>query len=164
MILKNYMVIKECILNATASGASTMLTNYTDMSGTARSGFYGNYAPLGTALKVVLGTGDTAPTATDYALDTDVTSSFSSVTLSAATRTIGVDDNGKPYIKHAHTISAVNSSGADITIKEFGIYYDEFHYQSGSYYCDVLLSRDVISPVTVAAGDSFTLPIEWIEY
>lgn len=165
MILKNYMIAKERLLNATVSSSITMLEAYTDMSGTARSGEYGNYAPLGTALAACVGTGDTAPTATDYALEADASASFSNLTLSAATRAIAVDEDGKAYISHTHTISGVNNSGASVTIKEIGIYYKNWHYASGSYYCDLLFAREVLpEPVIVTAGDSFSLPIDWREY
>lgn len=164
MILKNYAIIKERLLNATISGATTTAENYTDMNGTAMNGIYGTYAPLGTALKLVLGAGDTPVTATDYALDDDISTSFSNLTVSEATRTIAVDDNGRPYLKHSHVISGVNSSGAAVTVKEFGLYFDQFHAGSGSNYCNVLLAREVIDPVEVAAGDSFSLPIDWREY
>lgn len=164
MILKNYIVLKERIIyGGTISGSVSMLTAYKDTTGASRSGVYGNYSPLKDPSPVI-GSGDTAVTADDYALANDVTSSFSNITISA-TRTIAIDENGLPYMTKQMTIGAVNNSGAAITVKEVGLIYKDFHYTSGSYYCNVLLAREVLTtPVEVAAGDSFSIPMQWVEY
>ena len=58
-------------------------------------------------------------------------------------------------------INATNNTSNSVTIKEVGITKTLYN---GSW-LQVLLARKVLdTPITVAAGGSFTLPLQWIEY
>lgn len=108
----------------------------------------------------VVGSGNTAAEATDYELDADETSNFTSVT---DVITFGVDSEG--HLTATIQWSGMNNTANDITIKEVGLVKTLYNAASASIAnasdatakaC--LIGRFVLtSPVTIAAGDSGTV-------
>ena len=118
----------------------------TNLNGSPRAG-----------LSIVLGEGNTAPALTDYCLEDDVTSSLN---LSCVVNT-GSDGGA---LKTVLTVSGINTTGSEITIKEFGIvkscvlYSNSYMYQSKPF----LYARELLrTPKVVGAGEPFTLTFEW---
>lgn len=108
-------------------------------------------------LSIVLGTGDTPPDLSDFGLANDVTSSLN---ISCAVNTGA--ENGA--LKTVLTVSGTNSTGSEITIKEFGIAKDYYCGSSGtsSTYKKHLIARELLNePKVVGAGEPFTLTFEW---
>ena len=104
------------------------------------------------------GSGTTAPSYTDYALETDITNSISNISF---TTDSSASSEGA---KTTYIITGVNSSNSSITISEIGLCKN--FYTSYNRLLDVpfMLVREVLdTPITVAAGDSFTLTFEWVE-
>ena len=177
MLLSNYIRLKEHILNkeynSTGSGTFYELlytpvrsingNEYTKLSYTNATVVGINYT-LHKNLLPRLGTGDTEVNAEDYCLANDVTSSFSNLTATRS-EVVSTDTDGIPNAKIVFAIAGVNSSADSITIKEIGLYKVITFYASGNSNQNILFVRHVLdTPITVAAGDSFTLPLQWIEY
>lgn len=173
MLLSNYIRLKEHILNVTSysiGSGSSMYLIYTPVkdfngnsctimsySGTTALGM--NYS-LHKNLIPKLGTGNTPVTAEDYCLSNNVTSSFSNLTA-VLSEVVSVDTDGIPNAKIVMSISGVNTSGSSVTIKEVGL--SKNMDLLGAH--EILFVRHILdTPITVAAGDSFTLPLQWIEY
>ena len=111
-------------------------------------------APWNTALcsRLIVGTGNNPASVSDVDLQTDVTSSLSSVEQTATT---GADNNS---LKTVYTISATNDTGAEITIKEVGI--ETTVYNSSNQTFKILTARQLLqNPITVAAGAGFVLTV-----
>ena len=102
--------------------------------------------------RLVLGTGDTAATAEDYALEDDITASLSNVTQSY---TCGADDDS---LKVVYSISFTNSTGSDIVIREVGIETDVADTSRNKF--QILTARQVLNtPITVPAGGGKVITI-----
>ena len=103
------------------------------------------------------GTGTIQPT--DYALFDDVTSSFSDVQLSVAS---DATDEGYSSI---YTVSGQNNTEAAITISEVGICKtfwisdQQPMYNQPAMFVKMLLEN----PITVPAGGTFQLNVQWLE-
>ena len=96
---------------------------------------------------IILGTGTTPPTYSDYRMEnynTGLTYSNSTASWSAPNVII--------------TESATNNTDADITVSEIGM----FGMDSGSneYYNKVLYTRNVIEPVTIKPGETKTFTVK----
>ena len=108
-------------------------------------------------IKFIVGTGNTAPTAADYALASDVSSSFTDYQANFVFTT----ENGS-YDMIA-TVSGMNNTADDITISEVGLekgVYDQLE-QMSKY---VLFVRELLAtPVTVPAGGNFAFVFKWSE-
>ena len=108
----------------------------------------------------VVGSGNTAAEATDYELDADETSNFTSVT---DVITFGVDSEG--HLTATIQWSGMNNTANDITIKEVGLVKTLYNAASASISSAsdatakaCLIGRFILtSPVTIAAGDSGTV-------
>lgn len=94
---------------------------------------------------IALGSGTTQPTKEDYKIETPITTLTSSGASNNIRRT-GVYSSD--YIITA-TQSVVNNTSNNITISEIGLFF-------GTSTGCVLLTRDVITPVTLAVGESKT--------
>lgn len=104
---------------------------------------------------IILGTGDTAATAADYNLESDITSSLS---LSVSVSGNAADDG----IHVVFSIGGTNGTGAEVTIKEIGII-KAFYTSSSTSTINVLLNRTVLDePITLAAGENFSKVYELI--
>lgn len=114
------------------------------------------YCGVRSGLNIVVGTGSTDPLVSDYALESDVTTSFISRVTSCST---GAVDAG---IKTVLILSGVNNTDSTITITEYGI--TKAIVTANSSTTPVLFLRDILSePIVVPPGGGFTLPIEWVE-
>lgn len=103
-----------------------------------------------------LGTGNTEPTSSDYALDSDITSSIGSLNV---TTSVGGDSGLVTNI----VISGINTTASEIVIKELGIYINSAFTMDGTSY-DVLIVRELLEqPLAVPAGKGFTLVFKWVE-
>lgn len=177
MLLSNYIRLKEHILNNvfTSIGSGNFYellytpiygingTSYTKLSHTSTTVVGANYT-LHKNLLPRVGTGNTEVDADDYRLANDVTSSFSNLTASY-NEVVSTDTDGIPNAKIVFSIAGVNSSADSITIKEIGLCKNIVFFASGNSQQKVLFVRHILdTPITVAAGDSFTLPLQWIEY
>jgi len=158
---------------ASISVIDTSGTTYTNLSYASNNnesyaaGANANYC-MKMYLVPYLGTGDTEPSVYDYALNTDVTSSISNLSMSITST--GEDDK----ISTILLITGVNNTSESITIKEIGIakkvsrIYDN---NSGAYdpaidssAPHILLDHTLLeNPVTVAPGSNLSLTLEWIE-
>ena len=99
---------------------------------------------------ISLGTGTSAPSVADYALESQITSGISA----NITQSCGLDDLGNPY--QAFDITISNSSGAAVTIAEIGyrqnLYAATTFGGTGSNRA-CLLDRTLLDdPVTIADG------------
>lgn len=115
-------------------------------------------------ISAILGTGTTEPTATDYALQNDITENLSRVTV---TTNISYE-TGKE--KTVITVSGVNITGNELTISEIGIYKTAYGSDNNGtpghspVPLKVLFIRHLLeTPKTVASGEGFSLTFEWVE-
>ena len=188
MLLRNYWEIKRCqstcvFKNNTQApwGAPTTMKA---VDGTVFSNFpyidgynwYGNNSSYsnynsgqrkilnpfnGLVLKV--GTGTTDPAITDYSIETDVTSSFSSVSTNT-TYSVNEDNHFVCTI----TWTGTNTSGADITITEVGGVVSCADLSSttdpsntNTTLRSVLMFRQIlVTPVVVSAGNTASITIQ----
>ena len=171
MILQNYWAWRAQTQNTNTTSNITGITGITDMTGTAvttimrgtgssvaapnnSNNTLSNGVTNATALALVFGSGDTTPTALDYALDTDETTNLTAT----GTNTFSYASD-KMEIVFAYTIR--NNSANSITIKEVGIK-KQIYTTSISTTVDVLLAREVFSsPITIAAGETKTINYTW---
>lgn len=124
-----------------------------------RFDYYGNDQYIGTrsGLGVVIGTGNTTPEFTDYALTTDVTSSFSNLSSSTSNGADGAS------LKTIITFTGTNTSGSDITLTEYGITKVVPSGTNGNTTPVLWMHELFLEPIVVPAGSSVTIPIEWTE-
>lgn len=176
MILRNYWeALRLYVAEATEDDIATSFINHElkALSGSAASinhytSFTVNqyYTPNAlrnmdlrkTNFEMRVGSGTATPTATDYALGNDITSYFSNTSLQVDSIST---TNG---LQTTYIFSGTNNTNSDLTITEIGLakkFLATDNTTSGSV---CLLTKDLLdSPITVAAGDSFTLTFEWIE-
>ena len=106
-------------------------------------------------IDVRLGTGDTDPRETDYALQNDITNEFTinNVSISAGT------DSG---IQRTISISATRTASGGVELKEVGIAKNLKTYDHGDL--TTLFSRTILdNPIEVHQGESILINIEWVE-
>lgn len=119
--------------------------------------FLKNMEPL-YDIGIAIGTGTTPVTANDYQLANDVTSSLNPT----ITTNVGSDANG---IHVVNTISGINTSGSSVTITEVGAYkniYTNCYDPTKNEKC--LFVRHILdSPITLAAGESYSFTFEWTQ-
>lgn len=102
---------------------------------------------------IVVGTGSIAPTYNDYKMESAVDPSIVSYTAnSLASPPTGNNSQITDPMVVTFTQNITNNSGNDITIKEVGL----FKGTSSTYCASVLITRDVISPVTIAPNETKT--------
>jgi hypothetical protein len=105
---------------------------------------------------ICVGTGNTAAAATDYQLESPITSGLTA----SVTQMVGVDGSGNPYLTFDVTIT--NTGSASVTIKEIG-YRQNLSGATENGGSSVsnrvcLLDRTVLDePVTIAAGGIGTI-------
>lgn len=135
--------------------------------GPNQRGTIDNFYPVvenrATRMKLVgyVGSSATTPTGTDYALSTDITSSFSNVQL-----TTSVSSDGD-LERTTFVLTGDNATGSAITIREIGIaklMHIAFPYEGEEYLSPFLMIHHVLQdPEVIPAGEGFTIPYEWIE-
>lgn len=108
-------------------------------------------------LVIKVGSGNTAPTVSDYALANKITSgSISSFQRAYST------ENGKLRIRMTFKYSAPSDS--DITIKEIGLFKEMLYGTSTSNLANYLFARHVLqTPVTVPANASALITFDIVE-
>ena len=108
-------------------------------------------------LRAKIGDGNTAPTSSDYTLDSDITS-IAGGYLSVTSNT-GVDNGLVTNI----IISGINTSSTEQVIREIGIYINTAFEPSATTY-DILIVRELLNqPLVVPAGKGFTITFQWTE-
>lgn len=128
-----------------------------NLSATSPLGIYNNDPGTATAINAIrLGTGNTAPTAADYALEANAAVSYLSVlsgtpTFDAATGTM----------TRTITLSVQNQSAENITIQEWGIFGSVRTLSYGSNLRGIaLLYREVLdTPVLLSPTQAATLTL-----
>lgn len=109
---------------------------------------------LGAYKGIVLGTGTTPPTYSDFRIETPVESSG----YSNNSYSISAD------CQQVLTQSYTNKSSEDITVTELGLFISDA--DSNENYAKVLLTRNVISPVTIKPNETktFTIKIDYKKF
>lgn len=140
------------------------LTGFTASYSTAISNL-GNAIQSKTNLFLRLGTGITAPTAEDYCLESDVTSSLSNISY---TRSTQLSDDGMS-VTVTLNITGFNNTQSDILVSEYAIVKhiataNTVNTSFDTFYDETLFSRDVLTqPITLEAGKGFALTVTWTE-
>lgn len=168
MILNNFKLLRGYAENATfeigsisslLKNTSGSLINYATGSTSFRNTIYNNRFFKET-LKVVLGSGNTAPAATDYSLENDFTASLSNISYNRSYEV--TNDNDEPKVTNTLEIIGYNNTANDLILREFGLYQDIYYENTKS--SPVLLVREVLStPITLEAGKGFARTITWEE-
>lgn len=165
MLLRNFVVIAAMYSNSKAfykvrdAENRVISSEYVDrMCMQTTSG--ANYRETGAQLNywssytgIVVGTGSTAPTYNDYKMESAVDPSIVSYTSNflASPPTDTKSQITDPMVV-TFTQNITNNSGNDITIKEVGLF-----KCTGSTDCaSILITRDVISPVTITPNETKT--------
>ena len=177
MFLKNYWIYLasfNCMTansqpSSTNSGSYSSAIPFTDMSGAVTNRAYmvsssstsgvsgsGNSninRAIYTNFQARLGTGTAEPSASDYALNNDVTSSFSGVTTA---KQYTYTSTGMEVI---YTITGLNNSNSAITLTEIG--FSKAIYSSVTASDTILMVHQLLTtPITVEAGDSFSVVVK----
>lgn len=110
------------------------------------------FTELLAGMHIVVGSGNTAPTSSDKAMDNEVTD----LTIVSTTGTNNSDNASyeQDYIA-IFSRTYRNDTESDIVISEVGIQYYG-HCSNTSPLANFLLARDVISPVTIKPGEAYT--------
>lgn len=128
-----------------------------NVTATSPLGVYSNdQSTTNSAGSIRLGTGNTAPAASDYNLESSATINY----LTCAT-TAPVYNDQDGTITRTVTISVQNQSGSPVTIREWGVY---GAVRTAVYYSNLvataLLYREVLdSPVTLANYQTATVEV-----
>lgn len=141
-------------------GSTLLINPHTTDSGGNSADVVANWNPRA-KLSAVIGNGAQEPTASDFALDSDVTDDMSNYNVTVNTSA----SNGE--ISTVITVTGMNNTGDAITIREVGIV-KEITTTVWSNYShvkkDLLIVKHLLeTPKTVAAGEGFTLTLEWLE-
>lgn len=165
MLLRNFVVSAAMYSSTNASykvrdTKNEVISSYylNHMYMTTTSG--ANYSETGITLNnnslytgIVVGTGSTAPTYNDYKMESAVDPNIVSYTSNSLTfPPINTNSQITDPMVVTFTQNITNNSGNDITIKEVGLFKG-----TGSTSCaSVLITRDVISPVTITPNETKT--------
>lgn len=114
------------------------------------------YLGVKSGLGVIVGTGTTEPTVSDYSLTTDVTATFINRTLSYNT---GSDGSS---VKTILTWAGVNPTSDPITLTEYGIT-KAINFGNQATTPALIMHELFPEPIVVPAGSGITIPIEWTE-
>lgn len=115
---------------------------------------YANDILCDTKAKIVLGSGNNDPTLNDYCIEDEIeglTVISSVIPNRDSSGTLPYDNN---YILSA-TLTVKNNTNNPIVVKEVGYYayFDSSCWGDNKYY---MVARDVITPVTIAVGKTYT--------
>lgn len=158
MVLQNYWAWHKYIQTTVTSAVT--LQGVKDMSGNTVTQLYGgsnqwrSNSILNSLVALVFGTGTTAPTAEDYALETDATASF----VASLTTLVNYDSAKNEFIFSA---TVTNTTADDIIISEIGVRKGIYSTTTNTPQ-NVLFAREVLqTPITVAAGETKTINYVW---
>jgi len=173
MLLSNYWLIKEYCdrvvpydtaygvnLGAKTIDGETNYDVYVSTGAGSGSSFDALCGPtrcLKNNLTARLGSGTTTETVGDYCLDTDITSSFTNVSVSKTTSV-----NGGSIVT-VITITATNTTSADLTINEVGLGKDIYINSTKDTRYFLLLRTVLDDAVTVPSNQTATITISWTE-
>ena len=109
---------------------------------------------VGTCKGIVLGTGTTPPTYSDFRIETPVESSGYS------NNSYSISGDCQQVLTQSYT----NKSSEDITVTELGLFVTDS--DTNEYFAKVLLTRNVISPVTIKPNETktFTIKIDYNKF
>ena len=142
------------------SGNAVPVNYATTNSGGDPADVVANWNPRA-KLSLRIGTGTATPSADDYDLDTDITDSIDNYAVSVTTS----GDDGK--LSSVIVASGLNSTGTALAITEVGIVKTITTTSSNNYSHitkTVMLARHILStPKVVPAGESFIIPVAWID-
>ena len=113
-----------------------------------------NINSIGFFKGIVLGTGTTPPTYNDFKIETPVESSGYS------NNSYSVSADCQQVLTQSYT----NKSSEDITVTELGLFVSDTNVSES--YAKVLLTRNVISPVTIKPNETktFTIKIDYNKF
>ena len=132
--------------NTTTNGQLT----YSDTN-TGQGSVWGNYG-------IVLGTGTTPPTIDDYKMESYIPEGvlhYARATISTPSNTTGEWANSGAF---SLTQTVANNTENPVTVTEIGVYNGT---STSSTYISMLLTHDVISPVTIQPNETKTFVIAW---
>ena len=153
------------VKNTSGTDVTNVITDMTN----SNSNNYGQYTvyiaynkKLLSSWNFVCGDDDTEVSGREYSLGNDITSTFSNIQM---TQNVYADEYGLHTLL---TITGINNTGSNVTIKEIGftkpIYYvtDTSSYSNTAYNTPILLFRKVLDePVVVANnGGAFNINVE----
>lgn len=120
-----------------------------------QSGYSSQNAKFDLNLFARIGNSEAAPTESDYSLANDITNSIANLSVNIAYE---VNDQLKKTI----TINGKNGTNNEITITQIGI--GKGVKANGGIDKSILVAIAVLNnPVTVPAGNDFTITFEWTE-
>jgi len=171
MVLNNYwkfLTVTSVNHYVAGQGNATLNSGCTDIIGNTNvqirhrsqgAGYgYGINFNIREGITVRLGTGTTTPTANDYCLSGDITSSISSLNY---VMTLSSDEEG---FKTQITVTGQNNGINTITLTEIGLCKPTYDSSPDSPSNYILLTHDLLeTPKVVAPGDNFSLTFEWVE-
>ena len=174
MLLKNFIVSlasglatpttrddSNPLYRKTTTGIDTKISNGNidtiySLSGSFYSNTTGNSSinSIGFFKGIVLGTGTTPPTYQDFKIETPVESSGYS------NNSYSVSADCQQVLTQSYT----NKSSEDITVTELGLFVSDTDVNEN--YAKVLLTRNVISPVTIKPNETktFTIKIDYNKF
>lgn len=172
MILANYNNFKRAVYNninytsprldITSFGVKKINGTTVDYIYFSGSGTDAPYARMDTAflsgISLVVGTGSVDPNFTDYALGTDVTSSF---TFTSSSVSYNINQDNKFEITYTATIQ--NISGSDITLSEYGITKKLYNTSSTDSAMYTLILKDKMDDFTIPANGIAVIVVKWTE-
>lgn len=128
--------------NSYTRGSTTFM--FTD--GTTGSRSTGGLTQVFTGLKLCVGTGSATPASTDYAITN------ADAGLTVITRTGTNDGTAASYTQDyigVFSVTYKNETGSNVTVSEVGLI-------GSSQGMDILVAREIFTPVTIEPGDSYT--------
>lgn len=175
MILKNYKVLKLACNLSTGSSSTGLIylpASYKDKSGNSYNTLYSfgynqlaqisytGSAPLAKEIiDFAVGTGSTPASIEDYALESDVSASFSNKSKSVAYANVGANYDCEITL----TAYGKNNTASPITISEIGIY-NTCIAKNGNDKVSVLMFREVLeTPLVVQPNETYHFTLVWTE-
>jgi len=135
----------------------------TDVNGTSYSlslsqaGIYAANAGYGDLSRgIVIGTSDTPYAYDQYKLQSVINHGSSGGQMLYGVQSIDTPQSITGGYRLVLSRVFTNSSGASITVKEVGLYY-QFYIAPSPYWIAIMQAREVITPIAVANGQSLTV-------
>lgn len=108
-----------------------------------------------TTLGIIIGSGTTAPTIDDYAIETLIAHGTSSNQLQYSTVTFGAPSSSATISQFTITRNFANASGDNVAVYEIALYVKAYKYTDTYYFMTI---RDTISGgINVPNGDTLTI-------
>lgn len=143
-LLKQFIQLLYCQMSQTATTIKD--TSGVEHSRNPESASFGAAGAGGTSKGIVIGTGTTAVTMTDYQVETQLITN-----IAYAASSLAVENPDSATWRVAISRGFTNNTGAEVTVREVGLYVNQSAYP---YY--VCIDR-TLYPVSFAAGETLTL-------